>query len=320
MSRIRTVKPELFKHEDLFDAELSSGLPLRLAFIGLFTVADREGRFRWKPRTLKLDVLPHDTIDFAAVLNALEQAGFIRRYEVNGEAFGWIPTFTKHQRFSGKEAELKSELPPPPEGSNREAMGKQWGSNGEAMGNFPTASQGSNGEATGKQTGTQEGKGKEGKGKGREEEAAPAPRASTPRAPIAPVIETPATEPPAPQATQAPKASKPVKPVKRRIPPDWTPAETTYALLEKHGIPRPFAEACIDEFRLYWQERGESRAGWEATFVNNARHQWEHRPTPAPTNPRHGPSAKASDPRITEVETILAGIRRPVLEGEFHVA
>ena len=116
---------------------------------------------------------------------------------------------------------------------------------------------------------------------------------------------------PSAQSAQAGEASHP---------PDWTPAETTYALLEKHGIPRPFAEACIDEFRLYWQERGESRAGWESTFVNNARRQWEHRPTPAPPKPRHGPSAKASDPRITEVETILAGIRRPVLEGEFHVA
>lgn len=53
MSRIRTVKPELFKHEELFDAEQNSKLPLRLAFIGLFTVADREGRFKWRPRTLK---------------------------------------------------------------------------------------------------------------------------------------------------------------------------------------------------------------------------------------------------------------------------
>ena len=46
MSRIRTVKPELFKHEELFDTELASGLPLRLAFTGLFTVADCEGRFK----------------------------------------------------------------------------------------------------------------------------------------------------------------------------------------------------------------------------------------------------------------------------------
>jgi hypothetical protein len=46
MGRIRTVKPELFQHGDLFDAEVESGFPLRLAFIGLFTCCDREGRFK----------------------------------------------------------------------------------------------------------------------------------------------------------------------------------------------------------------------------------------------------------------------------------
>jgi hypothetical protein len=30
MSRIRTIKPDFFTHEDLFDAEQESGLPLRL--------------------------------------------------------------------------------------------------------------------------------------------------------------------------------------------------------------------------------------------------------------------------------------------------
>jgi hypothetical protein len=54
MARIRTVKPDLFRHEGLFDAERASGLPLRIAFAGLWTAADREGRFAWSPRTLKL--------------------------------------------------------------------------------------------------------------------------------------------------------------------------------------------------------------------------------------------------------------------------
>lgn len=111
MSRIRTVKPELFRHEDLFDAELETGLPLRLAFIGLFTVADCAGRFRLKPRTLKLDVLPHDTVDFAAVLAALERYGFIQSYTVNGERFAWIPSFQRHQRLQSKEIDAGSDLP-----------------------------------------------------------------------------------------------------------------------------------------------------------------------------------------------------------------
>ena len=120
MSRIRTVKPELFKHEALFDAELNSKLPLRLAFIGLFTVADCEGRFKWRPRTLKLDVLPHDFVDFASVMNALESAGFIERYEVDGEVYGWIPSFTKHQRLQTKELAAGSTIPSP---NDRDATG-----------------------------------------------------------------------------------------------------------------------------------------------------------------------------------------------------
>jgi hypothetical protein len=168
MSRIRTVKPELFKHEDLFDAEQNSKLPLRLAFIGLFTVADREGRFKWRPRTLKLDILPHDFIDFATILDALAHAGFIERYEIEGEIYGWIPTFTKHQRFTGKEAETKSLLPPPPQ--------QQRGNSGETTGKHPDASPKFPGETTGKLRGTQEGNGiRERKGKGMDTDAAPAP-------------------------------------------------------------------------------------------------------------------------------------------------
>lgn len=113
MGRIRTVKPELFAHEELFEAELQTGLPLRIAFVGLFTCADREGRFKWRPRALKLAVLPYDEVDFSRVLDALAAADFVRRYEVEGEPYGYIPTFLKHQTVNQREA--KSNLPAPPD-------------------------------------------------------------------------------------------------------------------------------------------------------------------------------------------------------------
>lgn len=114
MGRIRTVKPDLLRHEALFEAEKASGLPLRLAFIGLFTVADREGRFFWAPRKLKLDVLPYDEdVDFAAVMDALASAGFVRRYEVGGKSFGCIPSFLRHQRPNIRET--PSMIPPDPQ-------------------------------------------------------------------------------------------------------------------------------------------------------------------------------------------------------------
>lgn len=114
MGRIRTIKPQLFTHEALFDAERETGLPLRLAFIGLLCQCDREGRFRWQPRALKSDVLPFDDVDFSRVLDALRTRGFIACYELSEEMYGVIPTFLKHQAINNRES--KSEIPPPPEG------------------------------------------------------------------------------------------------------------------------------------------------------------------------------------------------------------
>jgi hypothetical protein len=113
MARIRTVKPELFRHEALFEAEQQSKLPLRLAYIGLFTACDREGRFKWKPRALKLDVLPYDQIDFSRVLDALVTHGFIVKYQNEGDEFGCIPTWSQHQVINNRES--TSLLPSPEE-------------------------------------------------------------------------------------------------------------------------------------------------------------------------------------------------------------
>lgn len=103
MAKIRTVKPELFRHEGLYELELESGLPVRLSFAGLFTACDREGRFKWRPRELKLDVLPFDLLDFSRVLDALLSRGFVIKYRVGDMWIGQIPTFTTHQVINNKE-------------------------------------------------------------------------------------------------------------------------------------------------------------------------------------------------------------------------
>lgn len=112
MARIRTVKPSLFRHYDLYKAEKETKLPLRLAWIGLFTVCDREGRFKWRPEEIKPDVLPFDEkVDFAQVLKALDAYGFVEKYEVDGEAFGCIPSWRLHQVINVREA--ASTIPAP---------------------------------------------------------------------------------------------------------------------------------------------------------------------------------------------------------------
>ena len=113
MGRIRTIKPEFFLHEELFDAEQSEGLPLRLAFAGLWTCCDKEGRFEWRPRALKTDILPYDNIDFSRVLDALVTRGFVVRYRVDGKEYGFVPGFSKHQVINNRERE--SDLPKPPQ-------------------------------------------------------------------------------------------------------------------------------------------------------------------------------------------------------------
>lgn len=111
MARIRTIKPLFFRHEDLFEAEKASGLPLRVAFAGLWTAADREGRFAWKPRALKLDCLPYDECDFSSVLAELAARGFIQKYEIDGVVFGCIPSWKDHQVINNRESD--SDIPAP---------------------------------------------------------------------------------------------------------------------------------------------------------------------------------------------------------------
>lgn len=143
MARIRTIKPEYFKNEKL--AELPA--TARLLFIGLFCLADCEGRLEDRPKRIKAEIFPYETnADVDALLSKLQTAGFIERYEVGDQKLIQVVNFLKHQRITGKEALSKSEFPQMPENTN-----------GNKRGNT--------GETTGEQLGRQEGKGKEWKGK-----------------------------------------------------------------------------------------------------------------------------------------------------------
>jgi hypothetical protein len=149
--RIRTVKPEFFTHEGLFDLESSTGLPVRLAFAGLWCAADREGRFKWEPRRLGVQILPYDNVDFSRVLHALATRGFIRKYASGTGVFGVIPSFLTHQVINNREKD--SEIPEPLEYMDCDASGTREARVGHA--------------------GKAEGKGREGnmEGKGRDFDA-----------------------------------------------------------------------------------------------------------------------------------------------------
>lgn len=111
--RIRTIKPEFFLHDRLFDAEMEYCLPLRLSFIGLWCAADRSGRFQWEPRRLGACILPYDGVDFGMCLSALAAGGWVRRYEHGGREYGEIPSFRRHQVVNNREKESSIPAPEP---------------------------------------------------------------------------------------------------------------------------------------------------------------------------------------------------------------
>lgn len=113
MPRIRTIKPDASFHEGLFDLEQETGLPIRFVYAVLPCHCDREGRFKWKSRTLGAQILPYDNIDFSRVLDALMTRGFIKKYVENDKEYGFIPTFLDHQVINNRESE--SNLPKPNE-------------------------------------------------------------------------------------------------------------------------------------------------------------------------------------------------------------
>lgn len=105
--RIRSIKPEFFKDEDL--AELN---PLaRLLFQGLWCMADREGRLEDRPRRIKAEILPYDECDIESLLGSLANAGFINRYSKGFVRCIQIKSFLRHQIPNRDEAQ--SELPSP---------------------------------------------------------------------------------------------------------------------------------------------------------------------------------------------------------------
>lgn len=107
MARARNIKPGFFKNEDL--SELSPYA--RLLFVGLWCLADREGYLEDRPKRIKGELFPYENVNVDQYLNDLHVAGFIIRYEVDGERYISIPKFSDHQNPHHREA--ASRIPKP---------------------------------------------------------------------------------------------------------------------------------------------------------------------------------------------------------------
>lgn len=107
MARARNIKPAFFTNDDL--AELSA--LERLAFIGLWTVSDFKGCIEFKPKRLKVQLLPYDNCDFEKIAINLDKSGFIRMYSVQGNRYLKILCFEKHQNPHKNERAAGSDIP-----------------------------------------------------------------------------------------------------------------------------------------------------------------------------------------------------------------
>lgn len=107
--RSRNVKPGFFLNEELAELPFEA----RILFIGLWCYADREGRFEWRPKRIKVEIFPYDNVDVTNFLRYLTKKNFISQYRVDGCDYGVIQNFKKHQRPHN--TEKPSDLPPPPE-------------------------------------------------------------------------------------------------------------------------------------------------------------------------------------------------------------
>lgn len=103
--RSRNIKPGFFKNELLADLDPFA----RLLFIGLWCLADREGRLEDRPKRIKMELFPLDGYDPETGLESLQKLGFITRYVIDDKAVIQLVSFRKHQSPHGTEKD--SELP-----------------------------------------------------------------------------------------------------------------------------------------------------------------------------------------------------------------
>ncbi|MDO4298853.1 MAG: hypothetical protein Q4C59_10340 [Lachnospiraceae bacterium] len=102
MARSRNIKPGFFNNEILGELPALT----RLLFIGLWCLADREGRLQDRPKRIKKELLGYDDLtadDVDQMLQQLHDNNFITRYTVGAEHYIQVNNFLKHQNPHCKE-------------------------------------------------------------------------------------------------------------------------------------------------------------------------------------------------------------------------
>ena len=131
MARARNIKPGFWRNEELVELPFQT----RLLFIGLWNLADKEGRLENRPKKIKLEIFPADDVDISLEITRLSEAGLVKVYEADGKRCIEVVNFKKHQNPHHREAE--SELPAPPEKEEKEPQDTENKGASESPGRAP---------------------------------------------------------------------------------------------------------------------------------------------------------------------------------------
>lgn len=96
MSRIRTIKPEMWGSGDIKPLTRDA----RLLFIGLISMSDDDGRFLGAINAINGFVFPNDELPASPVrrwLTELTDRGIVHMYDHDGVTYGCLPNWHKHQ-------------------------------------------------------------------------------------------------------------------------------------------------------------------------------------------------------------------------------
>jgi hypothetical protein len=112
MARIRSLKPEFWDDRKL---ARSTSRDARMLYMGLWNQADEHSRLNGDLVWIKGRVFPYDddiTVErLKELLDELDCAGRVQRYEVEGDPYLFIPKLAQHQRLEPK---VESRIPSPP--------------------------------------------------------------------------------------------------------------------------------------------------------------------------------------------------------------
>jgi len=108
MPRKRNLSPNFFKNEALSEID-----PLgRLLFQGLWCFADRNGNLEYRPKRLKVEILPYDATveDVTTWLQQLASNLLISFYQVGSDQYIHVNNFVKYQSPHPDEKQLFPEM------------------------------------------------------------------------------------------------------------------------------------------------------------------------------------------------------------------